>query len=66
MLKELNAKQKGLLLNWVQVANKTSSKVIGADDLTIEQYQRLTDINDFGSFEKEVNDYIHHCNLVRL
>ena len=56
-MKELNLKQCGLLIKYIELSKGT---ITGADDLTLEQYQRLTDINDFDGFEKKVNNFIHH------
>ena len=53
---KLNNKQKGLLIKWAEIAK---GKITGADDLSIVQYQKLTEINDLPDFEKQVNEFLH-------
>ena len=59
---KLNTEQKGLLIKWVDIAK---GKITGADDLSIVQYQKLTEINDLPDFEKQVNEFLHAYNFAK-
>ena len=59
---KLALKQKDLLIKWIE---ESKHKITGADDLTLEQYQRLTDIKDFDGFEVKVNGFLHAYNYAK-
>ena len=59
---KLNNKQKGLLIKWAEISK---GKITGADDLSIVQYQKLTEINDLPDFEKQVNEFLHAYNYAK-
>ena len=61
-MNKLNNEQKGLLIKWVELSK---GKITGADDLSITQYQQLTEINDLPDFEKQVNEFLHTYNFAK-